>query len=638
MDYRNLRYLITHTDNAFPEVRIVAQGLISEERPMLTYDELQTNGCAALRRQYGIAKDARDSQQIINRRYHLRQFVCATGKRSDAAIDRDFDEAFNEYVEKAVRQVRSPRTQGDIRRGLTWWRDRYRELLSTKDTGRQPLGSFASILKARLTKRGMTRSQAARIAGIPTTTLSSWMSGATPPSDAVEGLRRLEAAIALRPGTLTSLVRVPLPERGVVPPSAYRSRLKTLRSDRYRLAPSDVSDGLRDEWLDLLRYKTSKAPSLERSKRAVWRLTPAGAEGRTTSWYNVLGTAYCAAADIEWRHVAGFLGFLRNKTDYSSSDWAPTLAYFAVPDLLEQYFRWLIARAGGVVNNRVKTLANFVQSLTVAETGWLTQQPTYNERLPDALRVSSWTDACATVNKIATAFRAEVRGTSRDPFEPIRGLLPLDEPLAPIRDAVLALDARAVSAGLQSPTAAVAKRDALLLTILMSIPLRLRNLALLRYCEDGTGTLRKEPCGRWWIRIPPHETKNRKPIDAPLPKSATTRIDEYVAIYRPRLLGMAQNDYVFVASMGNSSGKPWWALNMRVFYLTKTYIPQSMGFHVHTFRHLIATRWLDKYPSDYPTVAHLLGDDLQTVISTYSRPSPARAIDRAGQDIDTLML
>lgn len=642
MGYASLRYQLTRAHNGLPQVCIVARAPLTETRPMLTYAELMDLVIAAMRRQHGVAENAPDPQTLLNRRYQLRLLMRAAAKDDEARIDDDFTDAFDQLSERAIAQVPSPRTQGDVRRGLRWWRSRYQDVMSRNHRGvdQQPAGSLATVLGQSLARRRVNHARAAGIVGVPSSTLSSWLQGVIPRTASAAGLRRLESALELAPGALTTLSRQPAPEPLPVPASSYRARIRELRKDHYRLATADVGAQLREEWESLLHYKTSRAPTLKRSRRAVWRLV-SGTEGRrNTSWHNTLGTSYCATADVEWKHVAGLIGFALNKPAVHGftllADWEPTIAVFAVPELVEHFFRWLVERADGVANNRVKTLANFVQSLTENETGWLTQQPVLLERLPGSMQTRTWSDACAAVNALATAYRGESRGgISRDPFEPLRGLLSLAEPFAPIRDAIRALDARALGAGLQSATAAVAKRDALLLVVLMSIPLRLRNLVLLRYRADQTGTLRKEPDGRWWIRIPAHETKNKKAIAVRLPKSATARLDEYVAIYRPRLLMTSQCECVFPASMGHPG--PWWGLNVRLFSLTKTYIPGCMGFHTHGFRDLVATRWLDKHPEDYPTVAHLLGDDLQTAIKTYSRPSPARAVDRANEDIDALM-
>jgi integrase/transcriptional regulator with XRE-family HTH domain len=608
---------------------------------MLTYDELMRLVGAALRRQSAIADSAPDPQTLLNRRYQLRLMCRAAGKETSSQIGADFLDDFETLRERAVAAAPGERTKADVRRGLRWWQERYGELVrqSARGASNQPLGSLASVLRENLGAREVTHARAAAIAGVPASTLSSWLQGVIPKSTTAAGLRRLEQALALGPGTLSERVRRNPPAATPTPVSGYRNRLKALRRDRYRLQMRDAGPFLMREWQALLSHKTTKAPTLQRAKRAVWRLAPESERRNNAGPHNTVGNQYCAAADAEWKHVASYFGFLRSKAADHGLElperWQPTLALFGVPNLVEPYCAWLVARADGVVNTRLKTLANFLQGMTVQPTGWLVQQPALADHLPRELRPEDWAAACKRVNQLATAYRAEANGMSRDPFEPIRGLLALQEPFAPIAEAVRMLDARALSAGLQSPSAATAKRDAMLLTVLLSVPLRHRNLALLRYREDGTGTLRREPDGLWWIRIPPHETKNRKAINAPLPSCAVPRLDEYVALYRPRLLGGNDSEFAFVAA--RQSGGPWWGVNSRLFYLTKTYLPGCVGFHTHSWRHLVATRWLDKHPEDYLTVAHLLGDELQTVIRTYSRPLPARAIGRANQDIDALM-
>lgn len=608
---------------------------------MLTYDELIKLVGAAVRRQMGIADSARDPQTLLNHRYHLRLLCRAAGKEGSAQIGADFLDDFEKLRGLAVALAPGQRTKADVRRGLLWWRERYAELMreNKRSAEHQPLGSFAAVLREGLNDHQFTHRRAAAIVGVPPSTLSSWLRGVIPTSKTATGLTRLEQALSLTPGVLSGLVRKEPPIPQPAPVSGYRNRLKLLRRDRYRLQPRDAGPHLSEEWQSLMRYKTTKAPKLRRSKRAVWRLVPKSEGRRYLGWHNALADQYCAAADAEWRHAASFLGFLRHKAGDVGlrlpEGWQPTLALFAIPELVEPYCTWLIERAEGVANTRIKTLANFLQGLTIQPTGWLVQQASLADRLPVELRPTDWAAACARVNQVATAYRAEANGMSRDPFEPIRGLLALPEPFEPIRDAIRMLDNRAAGAGLQSCAAATAKRDALLLTLLLSVPLRYRNLALLRYREDGTGSLRREPDGRWWIRIPAHETKNRKAINAPLPRSAVERVDEYVSLHRHRLLGSSTSDFAFVAARKGDT--PWWGVNTRLFYLTKTYLPGCQGFHAHTWRHLVATRWLDRHPEDYLTVAHLLCDDLQTVIRTYSRPTPAKAIDRANQDIDALM-
>lgn len=645
MTYGAIRYSVTRPGNDGVQDEVVVEGLLTREiRPMLTYALLLAHVTAALRRKLLVGDGHRDPQQVRNRRYHLRALLRVAGKTETDVIGEDFGAGFDALCDRAVRSVASDRTRADLRRGLCWWRRQYNELLREKSyqAAAQPAGSLADLLRQQIAASGLTRSGTAVRAEIPPPTLYSWLAGHAPGPAALPRLARLESVLELPAGTLAKYA---LPAQGMgapAPASEYRERLRRLRKDRYRLRSEEVSDQLRDEWLALLQYKTSMAPQLARSPRAIWRLTSGKNAPRTMAWFNTVGSRYCPAADSEWKHVTSLIGFLRNKPAEHgltvAVDVEPTLALFAVPQVLEPYFAWLVERAGGIVNNRVKTLANFVQCLTVAPHGWLYQQPAMAEKLPAALRPGAdWESMCAAANRIATLYRREAKGQqSRDPFEPIRPLLALPEPFAPVCDAIHRLDALALAAGAGSMRAAQAKRDAALMTVMMSIPLRQRNIVNLTYRDSGDGTLRKEPDGQYWIRIPADQVKNRKAIAAPLPSSATARLDEYLAVHRPRLLAGTTSDYVFVAGNTNGKGRAWWTLGNRLFNLTRTLIPGCMGFHTHMWRHLFATRWLEKHPDDYLTVALLLGDDMDTVMRYYGRPSASKAAGRANQEIDDL--
>ena len=58
-------------------------------------------------------------------------------------------------------------------------------------------------------------------------------------------------------------------------------------------------------------------------------------------------------------------------------------------------------------------------------------------------------------------------------------------------------------------------------------------------------------------------------------------------------------------------------LGRRVQVLTALYLPDTLGFGPHVFRHIIATDHLKRHPRDYLTVAHLLHDKLDTVLREY---------------------
>lgn len=78
-------------------------------------------------------------------------------------------------------------------------------------------------------------------------------------------------------------------------------------------------------------------------------------------------------------------------------------------------------------------------------------------------------------------------------------------------------------------------------------------------------------------------------------------------------------------------------LNCRVLELTKRYIPGCGGIGPHAFRHLVATVWLQNHTNDFLTVAELLNDTLQVVLSNYSHLKKDTSFGRYEAFIDSVM-
>ena len=76
-------------------------------------------------------------------------------------------------------------------------------------------------------------------------------------------------------------------------------------------------------------------------------------------------------------------------------------------------------------------------------------------------------------------------------------------------------------------------RNGLIIALLATRPLRLRNLAGL--VLDSTLVLRGN---RWWIQIPASETKTKKEIDVPWPEALVPSLETYLGRHRPVLASM----------------------------------------------------------------------------------------------------
>lgn len=106
----------------------------------------------------------------------------------------------------------------------------------------------------------------------------------------------------------------------------------------------------------------------------------------------------------------------------------------------------------------------------------------------------------------------------------------------------------ACRAGPPSERLAQIAQTAILADILLHLPMRLVNLGGLRLGVH----LIHGPGGGISVNIPAVETKNRRPISAPLPKDVSKRIAVYVVRFRP-LLSPAATDWLFP---GAGAGPP----------------------------------------------------------------------------------
>jgi integrase len=157
------------------------------------------------------------------------------------------------------------------------------------------------------------------------------------------------------------------------------------------------------------------------------------------------------------------------------------------------------------------------------------------------------------------------------------------------------------------------KRNALLFAFLLSNPLRGRSITSLTWITDGLGSLRGSPAKGWRISLTAEQLKNGnskhgKRYDVKVADWIKTRLDAYIEEYRSTLLRGKESRYLFV---GDKKGGIWNGVGATVRKVSRKYIPGCPGFGPHSFRHLVATDGLRRYPGDYLTVAELLGDRIE---------------------------
>ncbi|MGF6976583.1 integrase [Paraburkholderia sp. JPY465] len=646
-DLENVRYHTTYTDNEY--ARTLAKGWGHNEQPMtLTYHELISRE-KAIHQQHDVqtATDATVSQVMRNRLSTLNSYLTFNGKTLDSVVGRemlgDFDAKLKSYCDSLAT---SEHTKADRRSHLGAWRNAAQSMMAGHRqslSGSTEVGersSFNVALRHAIAAIGEDPVDLAKRAGASTATLKRWIKGAEPERRDLPAVHRLELCLGLEDNSLRSLIpshshpasaSTEFNERAEIP---YRTRLRKRCADAFRLKPADIGDSLAAEWQAFFDYKTAKHTQIERSQRGKWRLLPDDKVAVPASKYTQKRGRKCETADLNFNVLRGFLGFLARPAADGGFGCAPekaqTLAWLAVPRAVDAFLEFLTERSDGLEHGGHAAFANLAGSVTHPVTGYLSQQPAFLECLPVDF-AEAWQTMCKETHTLCTAWKHDAKGFSRNPAEPIQALLDLSEPLKPILRAIGELDRQAASAPTGGRREAEAKRDALLLSMLIANPLRNRNYVTMTWRNDNAGALYRRQDGQWRIRFnAPGDFKNdghsnEKAYDAPLPRDLSPRIEEYLEEYRPRLV---QSNPRAIWLFPNNKGEKWQTQNTHVANLMKRLVPETPGFGPHAFRHLVATDYLRKHPNDFLTVTVLLNDRLETVLKAYAHLRQDESFDR----------
>lgn len=569
-----------------------------------------------------------------------------------AELGSEFDQTLHSYIASLELSQRSKR---DRRSLLYAWRDTFKSIGGESVNTKRERSSaavaqvhqtaFERTLKNALKAAKLTPKRAAIIAGVSTSALGRWSRGALPNIRSAETLAKLDKSLGLPNGTLLKALHetigygLELKEK-----DSYKKRLVANIQDEYILKEREITESFANEWANLLKFKTSPITNkLKRGKNRKWNLLPQTQSTVKPSFASSVGPLVCPTACLIWRHISSFVGYLRlphTSGGFGLSDQnSQTLSWFAVPDALIGYFNFMTQRAGGLRHGGQARFCTFVISLFHSDHGYLTQCPEFIEKLPDEYKTESWSEMCESARLTAIELKADCHDKSRDPSGPIAPLLALENPLSPIFDAMRKLRTQGDFAPKNSKSEAVARRDELLIGLLVFNPLRANNVITLTYKEDGTGEIFKDATGGWTIKLNAGRLKNRKrqagkAYVVKLPEWLSRLIDDYVNSYRKTLLGKNISDYFFLSN----SGKRFDSMGVQFNKITRSLIPGCSGFGPHAMRHLVATNWLNKNPNDFLTVAELLNDTIEVVMKNYAHLKKDTAFSRYNnylQSIDT---
>jgi hypothetical protein len=573
----------------------------------------------------------------------------------------NFDGHFLRHQDRLLEKV-SRRTARDQAENLLKWRqhfDECRQIDTLPD-------DFKSALNALFGASGLSKADLSRAAGVSATTIHSWLVLENlPVTSSAAAVGRLETALNVPEGTL--LNRLPgrkysryartVKESGSLQTAWGRKRTEEKKTLGAYAIP--LSGTLHEQWLDLIDFKTDGYRD-GGTKQNTWRAKPATETGPRISKAMVASSGLiCATAAANWAGFSAYLGFLCLAPPVGKglrAECVDTLAWLVHFPYLLDFVRWLTARAGGKIHNGIPKFLDDVKCMLRPKTGFLWSRPEFATRLPNSSAIlghdyaaldreqqaSRWQEVCAAAHlKVRDRVKA-IRGRervrkSRDPREPIASILASPSPLKVLLKFVQAVESNPPPL-VHHRSYIVWLRDVVFLKMIVSNPLRASHFPLLRYLPNNKGNLYQGSQGDWRLRFTSADFKNEKgaanhDYDVAVEPSVAPWIARYLVEARPHSIGAAECDFFFLpfvlgprrgertdGDYDTSKGGMWTAeaMSRRMRVLTQQYVPDTPGFCTHAVRHIIATDHLKRHPGDYPTVAKLLHDKLETVLKEYA--------------------
>jgi integrase/recombinase XerD len=141
-------------------------------------------------------------------------------------------------------------------------------------------------------------------------------------------------------------------------------------------------------------------------------------------------------------------------------------------------------------------------------------------------------------------------------------------------------------------------RDALIIAILATRPLRLANLTSM---ELGKHLTKEEDI--YWCRFSGAETKEGEPLEFPMPRVLTSWIDHYLSLHRPLLRRGMQSRRLWIATRSTPMVDN--TVYCRVTLVTERLVGRPINPHL--FRDCVATFIAEEAPEQVQIIARILG-------------------------------
>lgn len=500
----------------------------------------------------------------------------------------------------------------------------------------RPDSAFTTALREAFQRSSKTRVEICRAAGLSPAVFGEWLRGRQPRSPNLNRVPMVEEALGLPRGALTTHTRSCRAVAESDPCLVYREGVKARRKERYRLRIDLLPAPMLGEWCALLRTRTTERTN-PRIASSGWALKPVEKSLIQPTVLNSVDGRVCPSAEVLASHLLGLTGWLVLPIDRGgygrSLSELRTIAWLAVPEVVDGYLRYLHGRSGRV-NNALRNLASFVVSLCAKPHGYLTNRARLFDALPADVSAGRKPHALMReAARVATDWRCRYAGRSRDPKLPLRTMASAGDLLATLWQGVRNLDAAADRLPAGSAERAAKKRDALLIALLLCIPLRIETCATIQVGEAAEDVLYRTDLG-YRLRI--DNLKNRRKragqgVDIPLPALLSERIADYLENYRPTLV--ATSGSLLLLPSSRNPTKPHRGLSNLIISRTRAYVPGCPGIGPHAFRHIVATEYLRRHRGEHATVARLLLVDLDTVLKTYDQNKDDFAFALHAEDI-----
>ena len=659
---------------------IAKVGLAVRLKPVaqrVTYASLMEFAAEARRTETAGTKSS--GQAVSNLLSACRALMRRLGRSEGDFCDQDLVNNLQSNIDAAIDAAGNGNTARKARAELRCLADYHRRHLR----GLGLPGDFAAALREACDRGGVNPPYLERRLGVSRGMISRWLRGESQPSGEnrpVVGL--IETCLELPKGTLDGLLqsqhgRRPgssgavslserygseivqhLPDDIDLRPAEERDRIvadirrSVMRQDRdfsqslsqrnkdtYVLKLEEWPESARDEWHELVDFKTGVLPpsGMKRAENGRW------------------GAGGVAANKQRLERFYGFAVLPMARGGLGLTKAALGLWLFGFDTLVDRFVRWCMKRRDGVPNTEDEIFLQFAAALIRTKFGPVAQMPDIAERaIPINGRLTAtdvaeataaWATACGNSETSLRELLKHVKSGSkktRDPLQPVRGFINCDRPMDEYWKFIRRMDEDYPDARAESTRYHLHVRDCVTMRLNWFLKVRSKNLRGLTYRDDQTGQLAKVG-GRYVVSIPREQFKSQGRSSKQNRNSGPfvwvlqdkdgmyDLLDQYFSVSRPILMKGLAHDFVLVSL----HGRPFTAEGSFSKYysdITRKYFAHNphrgtgclkvMPHGPHAIRHIAVTHIL-KTTGRVDLAAAAIQDSERTIRACYGEFLPA---------------